>query len=41
LLGFTHRTQVDEFLKSHGVGLEYSPAEVEKERDTLGRLRHR
>ena len=38
LLGLETRMEVDSFLKARGVELEYSPEDLERDRETLRRL---
>jgi hypothetical protein len=38
LLGYETRSEVDPFLKSHGVELEYTLEDVERDRDTHRQL---
>ena len=38
LLGFQTSLQIDEFLKHHGVMLDYTMEDLERDRETLSRL---
>lgn len=39
MLGYQSRAEVDGFLKEHGVWLEYTLDDLERDRETLRRLR--
>ena len=41
MLGFETRMEADAFLKQHGVYLEYTEADLERDRETHRRLRER
>jgi hypothetical protein len=41
MLGLDHRTQVDAFLKHHGVCLPYTSEELAEERETIRTVRSR
>ena len=41
MLGFKTRMEADAFLKQHGVYLEYTEADLERDRETHRRLRER